>query len=173
VLLSDTVGFIRNLPHTLVTSFRATLEEVQRAELVLHVVDASAPEFIAEEQKAQVEKVLEELEAQGKKRLLVRNKIDLLPEREGTAMEVSADEVNVSALRGEGLGRLLAKVDAILTGDPVVTVKLKVPQSEGKVLAQIEAKAKILSRSFRGGHVYMKVQAAESALRGMQKFLVE
>jgi GTPase len=172
VLLSDTVGFIRNLPHTLVTSFRATLEEVQRAELVLHVVDASAPEFIADEQKAQVEKVLEELEAQGKKRLLVRNKIDLLPERE-RAREVFADEVNVSALKGEGLERLLAKVDAILTGDPVVTVKLKVPQSEGKVLAQIEAKAKILSRSFRGGHVYMKVQAAESALRGMQKFLVE
>ncbi len=171
VLLSDTVGFIRNLPHTLVTSFRATLEEVQRAELVLHVVDAASPEFIAAEQKAQVEKVLEELEAQGKPRLVVRNKIDLLSESEGKALRDEDNVVHVSALKGMGLEPLLAKIDAVLTGDPVVTVKLKVPQSEGRVLAQVEAKARILSRSFRAGNVYMKVQAAESVLRGMKKFV--
>ena len=171
VLFSDTVGFIRNLPHTLVTSFRATLEEVQRAELVLHVVDAAAPEFIAAEQKAQVEKVLEELEARGKARLLVRNKIDLLSESASNALRQEEEAVNVSALKGEGLERLLTKIDELLTGDPVVTVKLKIPQSEGKVLAQVEAKAKILSRSFRAGNVYLKVQAAESTLRGMKGFI--
>ncbi|HUR36341.1 MAG TPA: GTPase HflX [Terriglobales bacterium] len=173
VLLSDTVGFIRNLPHTLVTSFRATLEEVQRAELVIHVVDAAAPQFIAVEQKAQVEKVLTELEAQGKRRLLVRNKIDLLSESEINALRNVDNVVHVSALKGEGLDKLLAKMDEALTGDPVVTVKMKVPQSEGRVLAQLEAKARILSRSFRTGNVHMKVQAAESLLRGMKKFVVE
>jgi GTPase len=173
VLLSDTVGFIRNLPHTLVTSFRATLEEVQRAELVIHVVDAAAPEFIAVEQKAQVEKVLTELEAQGKRRLLVRNKIDLLSKSEKSALRDVDSVVHVSALKGEGLDKLLAKMDEVLTGDPVVTVKLKVPQSEGRVLAQLEAKARIVSRSFRAGNVYLKVQAAESILRGMKKFVVE
>ena len=77
VLLSDTVGFIRNLPHTLVSAFRATLEEVQRATLILQVSDASSP--LSVEQDAQVEKVLKELEADGKPRLHVMNKIDLLP----------------------------------------------------------------------------------------------
>src|SRR5438046_7423746 len=75
-LLSDTVGFIRNLPHTLVTAFRATLEEVQRAALVIHVSDAGSP--LTAEQDAQVEVVLKELEAEKEPRLHVVNKIDLL-----------------------------------------------------------------------------------------------
>src|SRR5437879_4831151 len=78
MLLSDTVGFIRNLPHTLVSAFRATLEEVQRASLVLHVSDATSPSRA--EQDAQVEIVLRELEAQDKPRLHVTNKMDLMPE---------------------------------------------------------------------------------------------
>ena len=83
MLLSDTVGFIRNLPHTLVTSFRATLEEVEQAEVLLHVRDASSS--YGEEQKAQVEKVLGELEALKKPRIEVLNKVDLVGahEREG------------------------------------------------------------------------------------------
>jgi GTPase len=80
VLLSDTVGFIRNLPHTLVTSFRATLEEVAQAEVLLHVRDAASA--YGEEQKTQVEKVLDELESLSKPRIEVLNKIDLLPEPE-------------------------------------------------------------------------------------------
>jgi GTP-binding protein HflX len=80
VLLSDTVGFIRNLPHTLVTSFRATLEEVAQAEVLVHVRDASST--YGDEQKSQVEKVLGELESLSKPRIEVLNKIDLLPEDE-------------------------------------------------------------------------------------------
>ena len=79
VLLSDTVGFIRNLPHTLVTSFRATLEEVEQAEVLLHVRDAAST--YGEEQKEQVEKVLGELDALAKPRIEVLNKIDLLDPR--------------------------------------------------------------------------------------------
>jgi GTP-binding protein HflX len=84
VLLSDTVGFIRNLPHTLVTSFRATLEEVAQAEILVHVRDASST--YGDEQKAQVEKVLGELESLAKPRIEVLNKIDLLPEDERAAL---------------------------------------------------------------------------------------
>jgi GTP-binding protein HflX len=190
VLLSDTVGFIRNLPHTLVTSFRATLEEVQRAALVLHVQDASAPAFVQAEQAAQVEKVLQELDAQNKPRLRIFNKIDLLDAQERAELgetltralnvrpkkgsETVLEESNVltSATTGEGLAELLDRIDKVLTMDPVVTVKLKVPQSEGKALSILEAKAKILTRTFRGGYVNMTVQCAESVLRGMQQFVV-
>jgi GTP-binding protein HflX len=190
VLFSDTVGFIRNLPHTLVTSFRATLEEVQRAALVLHVQDASAPAFVQAEQASQVEKVLQELDAQSKPRLRVFNKIDLLPvqarlelaetltraqnvrPKKGSEAVKEETSALTSAISGEGLPALLDRIDKMLTTDPVVTVKLKVPQSEGKALAMLEAKAKILNRTFRGGHVNMTVEAAESVLRGMRDFVV-
>ena len=80
ILLSDTVGFIRDLPHTLVTSFRATLEEVQKAEVLLHVQDASSE--MRDEHKAEVEKVLGELDVLSKPRIEVLNKIDLLSEEQ-------------------------------------------------------------------------------------------
>src|SRR6185312_10101530 len=92
VLLSDTVGFIRNLPHTLVKAFRATLEEVQRAALVVHVSDATSP--IRHEQDAQVEEVLRELEAYGKPRLYVMNKIDLLGHAEREALRDNESTVH-------------------------------------------------------------------------------
>src|ERR1700758_4133901 len=95
VLLSDTVGFIRNLPHTLVTAFRATLEEVQRAALILQVSDVSSP--LSSEQDAQVEKVLKELEAEKKPRLRVMNKIDLLPPKQRDSLRDDATTVHVSA----------------------------------------------------------------------------
>jgi len=100
VLLSDTVGFIRNLPHTLVTSFRATLEEVAQAEVLIHVRDASSS--YGEEQKAQVEKVLGELESLSTPRIEVLNKIDLLPEVEREALVArtnSSPERNIARTR--------------------------------------------------------------------------
>ena len=96
VLLSDTVGFLRNLPHALVTSFRATLEEVERAELLLHVRDAASPTLV--EQKAQVEAVLRELNVEDKPALQVLNKIDLLPL--DTPLEPGA--IAVSGLKDRG-----------------------------------------------------------------------
>src|SRR5712672_1070007 len=101
VLLSDTVGFIRNLPHTLVSAFRATLEEVQRATLILQVSDASSP--ITAEQDAQVESVLKELEADKKPRLHVMNKVDLLPPKQRESLRDDQQTVHVSAAKGIGL----------------------------------------------------------------------
>jgi len=159
ILLSDTVGFIRNLPHTLVTSFRATLEEVERAEVLLHVRDASS--HYGEEQKVQVEKVLGELEVLGKPRIEVLNKIDLLTAEERTGLG-TRENATVSAYTGEGLEGLLAAIDEALTADPLIDADLVVPQSEGVALAAIEAGMVIHSRAFEGDQVHLAVRGPAS-----------
>jgi len=174
VLLSDTVGFIRNLPHTLVTAFRATLEEVQRAAIVLHVADATSP--TTREHAQEVEKVLGELDALGKPRLLVVNKIDLLTEDEredlhpDDAHAPSTKTVHVSAIDGTGIPELLARIDAMLDSDPISRARLRVSQSEGKTLSLLEANSRILKRTYKGGTVYLEVEAPESLLRRLEAF---
>jgi GTP-binding protein HflX len=169
VLLSDTVGFIRNLPHTLVSAFRATLEEVQRASLLLHVSDVTSP--TAAEQQAQVEEVLRELESQDKPRIYVMNKVDLLPEKKSESLCDTDSVIHVSAVKGTGLDKLLALIDAKIAEDPVRTVRLRVPQSEGKALATLDAKSVVLSREYRDGYVELEVQAPESLLRRIKSFV--
>jgi GTP-binding protein HflX len=168
VLLSDTVGFIRNLPHTLVTSFRATLEEVQRASLILHVSDATSSN--AAEQQEQVEKVLAELEVQDKPRIRVLNKVDLLSTAQREALPTGPAIIHVSAVKGLGLDNLLSSIDAALTADPVDRVEVRIPQHEGKLLARIEARAKILKRSYEGDHVSLTIDAPESLLRLLKRY---
>jgi GTP-binding protein HflX len=170
VLLSDTVGFIRNLPHTLVTSFRATLEEVQRASLILHVSDASNP--LSAEQDAQVEKVLKELEVEGKPRLRVMNKIDLIPPAQRDDLRDDGQTTYVSAVKGIGIGPLLERIDEVLEEDRPSRVRLNIPQTEGKTLALLEAKAQIFSRKYKGESVELEVNAAESVLRAVKKWQV-
>jgi GTP-binding protein HflX len=159
ILLSDTVGFIRNLPHTLVTSFRATLEEVERAEVLLHIRDASSA--YGEEQKSQVEKVLGELEVLDKPRIEVLNKIDLLTPEERAGLGTRGI-VTVSAYSGEGIEGLLAAIDDALVADPLVDAELVVPQSEGAALAAIEAGMVIHSRAFEGDLVHLAVRGPAS-----------
>jgi GTP-binding protein HflX len=168
VLLSDTVGFIRNLPHTLVTSFRATLEEVQRASLILHVSDATSRN--ADEQQEQVEKVLCELEAQNKPTLRVFNKVDLLSKAERDALPSGANVVHASAIKGIGLDPLLARIDATLTADPLGQMDVSIPQSEGKMLSIIEARGTVIRRKYDGDDVQLTVEAPESLLRELKKF---
>lgn len=168
VLLSDTAGFIRNLPHTLVTSFRATLEEVQRASLILHVSDATSPN--ATEQREQVEKVLGELEAQDKPTLHILNKVDLLSMPERDALPKGEDTVHVSAVKGTGLDSLLARIDVALTADPVGRMDILMPQSEGKLLSMIEARGKILKRAYKQDHAELTVEGPQSLLRHLQRF---
>jgi GTP-binding protein HflX len=170
VLLSDTVGFIRNLPHTLVSAFRATLEEVQRAELILQVSDASSP--LSAEQDAQVEKVLKELEADAKPRLRVMNKIDLLPPRQRDSLRDEANTVHVSAAKGAGMSTLLDRIDQLLQGDALSRIHLRVPQKEGKMLALLEARARIYSRKYKDGLVELEVAAPESVVRRVREFVV-
>ena len=171
VLLSDTVGFIRNLPHALVTSFRATLEEVQRASLLLEVSDVTSP--IAAEQNAQVEKVLCELEAQSKPRLRVLNKIDLLPAARRDALQDDAQTVHVSAVKGSGISSLLERIDAALQEDPLSRVKLRIPQHEGKALSLLEGGGRVFSREYRDGIVELDAQVPESVLRKVRPFVLD
>lgn len=174
VLLSDTVGFIRNLPHTLVTSFRATLEEVEQAEVLLHVRDASST--YGEEQKSQVEKVLGELEALAKPRIEVLNKIDLLDEAAREALahrleaEPEAERVLVSARTGEGLEQLFQAIDRALRSDPILDAELRVPQHEGAVLAAIDAGMVVHSRSYEGNLVHLAVSGPASLLGRLREY---
>ncbi len=175
VLFSDTVGFIRHLPHTLVSAFRATLEEVQRATLIMQVSDASSP--ISAEQDAQVESVLKELEADKKPRLRVMNKIDLLLPKQRESLRDSDlhdnDQiVHVSAAKGIGLTTLLDRIDAVLEGDRPERVRLRIPQREGKMLAQLQAGARIYSRQYQDGLVVLEAEAPASLLRRMREWVV-
>jgi GTP-binding protein HflX len=168
VLLSDTVGFIRNLPHTLVTSFRATLEEVEKAEILLHVRDASSE--YGEEQKLQVEKVLTELNAFDKPVIEVLNKIDLLSEVEREGLGSRDGELLVSARKGEGIEGLLIAIDLALTKDPLIEAELLVPQEEGATLAAIEAGMVIHARSFEGNAVRMRVSGPASFIGRLKNY---
>jgi GTP-binding protein HflX len=169
VLLSDTVGFIRNLPHTLVSAFRATLEEVQRAAIILQVSDASSP--ISAEQDTQVERVLKELEADKKPRLLVMNKVDLLSPVQRESLRDDAKTVHVSAAKGVGITTLLDRIDGVLQEDPVSRVKVAIPQQEGKMLAMLEAKARIYSRAYKDGVVELEADAPESVVRRVREWV--
>jgi GTPase len=167
ILLSDTVGFIRNLPHTLVTSFRATLEEVERAELLLHVRDASSA--MGDEQKAQVEKVLGELDVTGKPVIEVLNKIDLVQDQHAMPMGAPGS-IAVSGLKKQGLDHLLAAIDAALVADPLIERKFRLPQSEGAVMAALEAGAIVDEKTFEGNLAYVTARGPASLLNRYRRF---
>jgi len=172
ILLSDTVGFIRHLPHTLVSAFRATLEEVQRAVLLLHISDATSP--VAGEQAEQVETVLRELECAAKPQILVVNKIDLLPDEKRSSLRDNDDTVHISAARAINLDALLEAIDHHLQEDPVQRVRMKVPQSEGKALSLLDAKARVLSRKYDEAEmVELDVEAPESIVRRLRQYVVK
>ncbi len=154
ILLSDTVGFIRNLPHTLVTSFRATLEEVERAELLLHVRDASSPMVLDVAQKPVIE---------------VLNKIDLVPDADETPMG-AAGSIAVSGLKKLGLDHLVEAIDAALVADPVIEMKFRLPQSEGAVLAALEAGAIVEGKRFEGNLAYVTARGPASLLNRYRRF---
>lgn len=167
ILLSDTVGFIRDLPHTLVTSFRATLEEVERAELLLHVQDASSP--MREEQREQVRRVLAELEVSETPVVEVLNKADLLPADELSLMQ-GAKTVVVSGRERTGLDDLLLAIDTSLTADPLLEVRFRLPQTEGRAMAALEAGATIEAKRFEGNLAYLTAVGPASLLNRYRRF---
>jgi len=163
------------LPHTLVSAFRATLEEVQRASLILHVSDASSR--LSAEQDAQVELVLKELEAEKKPRLRVMNKVDLLDVEVAENLiadseRIGSNTVYVSAAEGLGLDRLLARIDSIIDEDRISRVHVRIPQEEGRVLAMLEVKARIHSRAYQDGAVDLDVEVPESVARKVREWVV-
>lgn len=181
VLVSDTVGFIGNLPTTLVKAFRATLEEVTDATLILHVVDVSAAH--AALQTAQVLQVLAEIDAGTIPQLLVLNKVDRLPAAEtdveaarrrllgdsGTA--AGARAVAISALTGRGIDGLLAAIDEVLPFDPIVRVRLRLPLSEGARISMVHDLGRVLEKRYEGDACEMDVEIPESLRRRLAGFV--
>jgi GTP-binding protein HflX len=162
-LLTDTVGFIEKLPHQLVEAFKATLEETVLADLILHVVDASAPEERRVADMQAVDEVLEEIGAGEKPRLLVFNKIDLLSSAEQRETELDhPDAVLVSAQEGEGLDGLRERIEAAFE-ETLTEVELLIPYSQGGRLHELHEVAGDLERTDRedGVLVTAKVPSAE------------
>ena len=162
-LLTDTVGFIEKLPHQLVEAFKATLEETVLADLILHVVDAAAPEERRLADMRAVDAVLEEIGAGEKPRLLVLNKADLLDAdaREETGIE-HPEATLVSAVEGEGLGELREAIEAAFA-ETLAEVELLVPYTEGGRLNELHELAGDLERTERedGVLVHARVPVAE------------
>jgi GTP-binding protein HflX len=150
VLLTDTVGFIRKLPHGLVEAFKATLEEVVQADLLVHVVDVSHPQAL--EQIGAVDAVLKEIGAEGKPTLMVFNKIDQLNGQQAalnTFLERHPEGVAISAMTGEGLTALLAQLGSQLR--PVREfMELSVPHDRSGVIARLHEVGQVIEREYNG-----------------------
>lgn len=171
-LLTDTVGFIKKLPHQLVDAFKATLEETRRADLILHVVDASDPAVARGEAIAAVREVLEEIDAGDAPRLIVFNKIDLLDEDERRAALVGTDAVGVSAATGEGIDELL---DAIETAfdRTLVPMELLIPYEEGGSLSELHEIAGRIERTEEAGGVRVSARVPGALTHRFEPFEID
>jgi GTP-binding protein HflX len=157
-LVTDTVGFIRKLPHQLVEAFKATLEETRLADLIVHVVDGSDAEPLRAEAIAAVDSTLEEIGAGEQPRIVVYNKIDLLSAEERSALLVGAQEaVGVSAVAGEGIEELRDRIEAAFE-ETLREVELLVPYSEGGRLSEIHELAGDLERTDRDDGVLVRAR---------------
>jgi len=172
VLLTDTVGFIRKLPHGLVEAFKATLEEVVQADLLLHVVDISHPQ--ANEQVQSVDTVLKEIGAEGKPTLMVFNKIDLLNgSREILTrfLERYPHGVAISAESGDGVPTLLAELGSQIR--PLREfVELAVPHEQASVIARLHEVAQVIERRYNGKKAHFKARIPPQFHREFEPYLV-
>ncbi len=184
VLLSDTVGFIRNLPTTLVDAFRATLEEVTAAALLLHVVDVSSA--IAGEQTRHVMKVLAEIGAETTPQILVLNKADQLPDADQkqdestvthrllgeTARQSNTGAAFISARDGTGIEALRLLIDQRMVKDPVGRQKFRLPLGEGRALHLLHDRAAIISKHYEETYCEVVADAPQSIRDRLSEFAV-
>jgi GTPase len=183
VLVSDTVGFVRHLPTTLIEAFRATLEEVADAALILHVVDVSSEQ--AAQHIAEVFRVLGQIEASSTPQILVLNKADRLQREEDDAdallgarlleqagQSALTPAVVVSGLTGEGLSRLLDAIDAAVPFDAIETVRFRIPLRDGAAIALLHDRGRVRAEDYDGNLCEMEVDAPESLRRRLSRYLV-
>jgi len=163
VMLADTVGFIHRLPHTLIEAFKATLEEVRTADLLLHVVDASST--LLDEQIRVVDQVLEEIGAHDKPRLLVMNKADLL---ETAPHRFGADAVAISALKATGLDELRAAIARAL-GLMREEVALTLPAARGDLIAMARRDGEIVAEDYADDVVAMRARVSAAVAGRLRK----
>ena len=167
-LVTDTVGFIRKLPHHLIASFRSTLEEAREADLLLHVIDASDPDW--EEHREVVHEVLDELELAHRPQLLVFNKVDRLThgEEEGLKRRIRALDrtpaVFISAHRPDSLHKVRDAMKARLRAG-LLHLTISLPAGDGEAMAALHREGEVLAQESDGSRVHLEVRIPES-LRG-------
>jgi GTP-binding protein HflX len=174
VLVSDTVGFIRDLPKGLLTAFRATLEEVQEAALILQVSDVSNPHHA--ELDEEVDKILNDLGVADRPRLRIFNKVDRLTQEQRAPLihpyamgaGTNGGPVLVSGLTGEGVEELLRRMDAALPVDPVVMLSLRLPLAEGRTLALVHALGRVLHSEVEDSHMLLDAEVPVSIARKLK-----
>jgi GTP-binding protein HflX len=170
VLLTDTVGFIKRLPHHLIASFRATLEEVNEARMLLHVVDVS--QLNAQERILAVEEVLRELDALDKPTLMIFNKVDKLDDT--SEMPILRykypNNLEASALSGAGLDNLKAKLLEVASEDEI-EVTVNIPQREGQIINYIYNHGQVIEREFRGNLIHMRARMDRKYAGKLEKFM--
>ncbi|MGH9721969.1 MAG: GTPase HflX [Bryobacteraceae bacterium] len=165
VLAGDTVGFIRNLPTTLVKAFRATLEEITAASLILHVVDASSPHAV--EHTRHVLEVLSGIGAAENPQLLVLNKIDRVTEASTSFESIcrgigSVRPVEISALTGQGIGELLSAIDEVLPFDPVSRRRFRLAAGDGARIHLLHEFGRVLGADYHDGVCEIEADVPES-----------
>jgi GTP-binding protein HflX len=153
IVLTDTVGFIQNLPHDLVAAFRATLEEVCEADLIVHVVDSSSD--MRSEQMRVVAEVLEELGAHGKEQLTLFNKIDLCPPGEASLLTASGSSLKISAYNPDDLERVKLGVQEKLMGDKKM---FRIPADKGDLIALVYRIGDVLEQEVDGDDMLYQVK---------------
>jgi GTPase len=167
-ILTDTVGFIRKLPHQLVAAFKATLEELEEADVLLHVVDASHPGL--EEQMEAVEALLGELELGRRPTIVALNKVDRLePGAALGALVERFDGVAVSARTGEGMDALLDRIERALRPG-VERVTLRIPYRDGTAIAQCYERGRVLSRSDDVDGILLEVELPPRLLGPLEPY---
>lgn len=171
LLITDTVGFVRNLPHRLVEAFKATLEEAILADFLVHVLDASSQEIFSFYETTV--SVLKELGAADKPAVLVLNKMDLVADDEERIQELKShfgeDAVFLSVATGEGMDALIGKMSDLMV-DRVARLKLRIPQARQDVIALLHREAKILSTDYEGNDVLLTSIVPHALRHRVEKF---
>jgi GTP-binding protein HflX len=169
--LSDTVGFVRNLPHQLVEAFRSTIEEISHSDLVVHVVDASHPDPGGQIQT--VRDVLAEVEATDIQELVVFNKCDLIDETEQLALRgMEPGCLLVSAATGEGVRELLEKIESLLP-KPELFLKVLVPYSRGDLVSRIHSEGKVAKLEHRETGTYVETLVKPALASELSGFVLD
>jgi len=170
ILISDTVGFIRKIPPGLLAAFKATLEELLEADILLNIIDISASDFI--QQREIVESILNQLGIGDIPIINVINKVDLIPPERLAAIRNSFNNsVLISSLTGYGIGLLLEKISFILSLRKV-KIFLRIPCKKGELISSIYSQSKILSKSMQNGNIILEAEISPKVVDKYSKYVI-
>lgn len=170
ILISDTVGFIRKIPPELLAAFKATLEEVLEADIILNVIDSAASNFL--NQRETVESILHQLGIEDIPIINVLNKIDLIPAERLAAIKNSfTNSVLISALSGYGVGLLIEKILFILSLKKM-KIHFRIPYKNGKTISLLYSQAKILNKSLQNGYIIIEAEINPNLVERYKEYVV-